>query len=93
VQALAIYSSRIVGNPKNPVLVSFGKKLRVIREKRGLSQERLAELANLHRNTVGSLERGEVNISLLAIASLAKVLRVKPTDLIKTVHAYSVHKV
>ena len=74
-----------MANPKNPVLVAFGKKLREIREKRGLSQERLAELANLHRNTVGSLERGEVNISLLAIAALAKVLHVKPADLIKTV--------
>jgi len=67
--------------------------LRQIREKRDLSQERLAELANLHRNTVGSLERGEVNISLLAIASLAKVLRVKPADLIKTVPAHTAHKV
>jgi transcriptional regulator with XRE-family HTH domain len=78
-----------VPQPKNPVLVAFGKRLRQIREKRELSQERLAELANLHRNTVGSLERGEVNISLLAIASLSKVLRVKPAELIKTVHAYS----
>src|SRR5258708_18658526 len=37
----------------------------------------------------GVLERGEVNISLLAIATLAQVLRVKPADLIQTVHAYS----
>lgn len=72
-------------NPKNQVLVAFGKRLREIREERGLSQERLAELANLHRNTIGSLERGEENVSLLAIAALAKVLHVKPADLIKTV--------
>jgi transcriptional regulator with XRE-family HTH domain len=74
-----------VADPKNPILVSFGKRLRQIRKERGLSQERLAELANLHRNTIGSLERGEVNIGLLAIAALAKVLRVKPTELINTV--------
>lgn len=72
-------------NPKNPVLVAFGKRLRQIREKRGLSQERLAELANLHRNTIGSLERGEENISLLALAALAKVLRAKVVDLLKGV--------
>lgn len=69
----------------NPVLVAFGKKLREVRVKRGLSQERLADLANLHRNTVGALERGENNISLLVIAELAKVLHVKPYELIKTV--------
>lgn len=69
----------------NPVLVAFGKRLREIREKRGLSQERLGDLAELHRNTVGALERGENNISLLAIAKLAKVLRVQVADLVKTV--------
>lgn len=74
-----------MANPKNQVLIAFGKRLREIREQDGLSQERLAELANLHRNTIGSLERGEVNISLLAIAGLAKALHVKPADLVKTV--------
>jgi transcriptional regulator with XRE-family HTH domain len=38
-----------------------------------------------HRNTIGSLERGEENVSLLAITALAKALRVKPAELIKTV--------
>ena len=69
----------------NPVLVAFGKRLRQIRVKRGLSQERLADLANLHRNTVGALERGENNISLLVIAELAKVLKVRTAELVKTV--------
>jgi len=58
-----------------------------LRSERRLSQERLAELADPHRNTIGALERGEENVSLLAIAALAKVLHVKPADLIKTVRA------
>ena len=76
------------GSPGIPQAVPTGL---VIRQRRAgyviISKEHLAELANLHRNTIGSLERGEVNISMLAIAALAKALRVKPADLIKTVRA------
>ncbi len=56
----------------------FGKALRVLRERRGISQEKLAESANLHRNMVGLLERGRRNPSLATIVKLAKALRVEP---------------
>jgi transcriptional regulator with XRE-family HTH domain len=49
-------------------------RLREIRLKKELSQERLAELAGLHRTYVSSVERGERNISLENIARLATAL-------------------
>jgi transcriptional regulator with XRE-family HTH domain len=47
-------------------------------------KQRLAELAKLHRNYVGGVERGERNIALLNIVQLARALRVKPTQLMET---------
>lgn len=56
------------------VFVRFGTRLREIRLKKGISQERLAELAGLHRTYVSSVERGERNISLENIDKLANAL-------------------
>jgi transcriptional regulator with XRE-family HTH domain len=71
---------------QNPELLRvFGKRLRELREKRGLSQEKLAELADLHRNYAGLLERGRANPTLLAIVALARSLKIRPAKLIETV--------
>jgi transcriptional regulator with XRE-family HTH domain len=58
------------------VMRRFGARLREVRERAKVSQEKLAELAGLHRTYVSSVERGQRNISLVNIAKLASALEV-----------------
>lgn len=60
----------------------LGDEVRRRRISRGLSQEDLASLSNLHRTYIGSVERGERNISLQNIVSIAIALKCKPSHLL-----------
>ena len=63
----------------------FGKRLRELRHQRGLTQEELADLAHLHRNYIGGVERGERNISLINIVELTQALSVKPAERLRNI--------
>jgi transcriptional regulator with XRE-family HTH domain len=63
------------------VQIRFGERLRAVRQQRGISQEKLAELAGLHRTYVSSIERGERNVSLVNIERLAAALGVAMAEL------------
>jgi transcriptional regulator with XRE-family HTH domain len=62
---------------------SFGLRVRALRQALGLSQEALAEIAGLHRTYVGSVERGERNVTLSNIYALADALRVPAQELLR----------
>ncbi len=59
-----------------------GFRIREVRQERGLSQEKLAALADLHRAYVGQIERGEKNIGLKNLEKIAKALGVNIKDLL-----------
>lgn len=63
-------------------LATFGRTVRILRQRRGLSQEALADRSGMHRTYVGGIERGERNVSLRNITRLARALGVPPADLL-----------
>lgn len=65
------------------ILKEFGKRVFYYRRKKKISQEKLAELANLHRTYIGQIEAGKRNIALRNIAKLAKALGVPPKSLLE----------
>ncbi|EGQ7645070.1 helix-turn-helix transcriptional regulator [Vibrio cholerae] len=67
----------------NEIRKQFGKNIKFYRQCAGFSQEALAEKASLHRTYIGSVERGERNISLENIVQLAKALGVSPSILLQ----------
>lgn len=61
----------------------FAKNLRAIREQNYLSQEKLAELADLHRTYISSVECGARNISIDNIERLADALKTDIREFLK----------
>ncbi|HDH05362.1 MAG TPA: XRE family transcriptional regulator [Nitrospirae bacterium] len=68
---------------RDNVNIRFGKKVREERQKRSLSQERLAMKAGVHRTYIGMIERAEKNITLENIDKLAKALGIPIEELFR----------
>lgn len=64
------------------ILQIFAMNVRANRLLQGISQEKLAERAGLHRTYIGMVERAEKNITLKNIAKIASALKVKPETLL-----------
>lgn len=66
---------------------ALGDAIRARRGKRGLSQEGLADVVGLHRTYIGSVERGERNISLANLVRIAEALGATASALLSEAEA------
>lgn len=74
-------------NRKRPLrhsaqLKAFGAKVKKLRLEKGMSQEQVAMEAGIERSYMGAIERGERNPSYDKILSIAKAIKVKPSELL-----------
>jgi len=67
------------------VLIQLGKRIRALREERNISQEELADRADIHRNYISQIEGGKRNISFYKLVKIARALQVRPSKLIDTI--------
>lgn len=68
---------------KEPILLLFGHNVQKYRKPQELSQEKLAELAGVHRTYIGMIERAEKNITLCNMEKIATALKVQIQDLLQ----------
>ncbi|WP_083220366.1 helix-turn-helix domain-containing protein [Hoeflea olei] len=62
-------------------LIPLAEAVRRLRKARGLTQEELSGLTDLHQNHIGGIERGERNITVKSLLALARALGVQPAEL------------
>lgn len=67
---------------RSRTLKTLGRRIRARREALGLSQEKLGELADLHRNLIGMIERGETNPTTMNLQKIAKALGTTMSELL-----------
>ena len=68
-------------NSGGDVKIVFGRRVRILRKREGLSQEQLALRCGLNRTYVGGVERGERNISIVNIEKIARAIGLSLKDL------------
>lgn len=61
---------------------SLGRRIRDLRTKQGYSQEAFADRCGVHRTFMGTVERGESNISFSNLAKIAKALSMPISDVV-----------
>lgn len=62
---------------KDERMIAFGKRVREARKSKGISQEKLAEMAGIDRSYMGNIERGEKNITLKKAYEICDALGVE----------------
>ena len=70
-------------NRQDPALIALGEALKRVRLSRGISQEKLALLAEVDRSYVGRVERGDNNVAILTLQRLTSALNVSLARLMR----------
>jgi transcriptional regulator with XRE-family HTH domain len=70
--------------PPSSVAQRFGRAVRDLRQERKMTQQELADACGLDIGYIGQIERGQRNPTLGVMHSVAAVLRVKISDLLKS---------
>jgi transcriptional regulator with XRE-family HTH domain len=65
----------------NTLQSQVGARIRELREQKGISQEALAAICNLHRTYIGLIERGKRSLSLTTVEQIASGLGIAPYEL------------
>ena len=63
-------------------MIAFGRRVREVRKGKGISQERLAEMAGIDRSYMGNIERGEKNITLKKVYEICDALEIRIQDIV-----------
>ena len=63
-------------------ITAFGKHIKALRKKKGLSQYKLAYEANIDRSQIIDIENGKINTSISTIYALSTALDVQPKELL-----------
>ncbi len=73
----------VVGEMKTDErMIAFGKRIRDVRRSKGISQEVLAEMADIDRSYMGNIERGEKNVTLKKAYDICDALDIDIKDLV-----------
>ena len=64
-----------------PALAALGTTIRRLRKKRGISQEKLALMADVDTSYVGRVERGDNNVAILTLLKIAEALEITLVEL------------
>lgn len=68
----------------NPALVKLGASIRTTRLEKNLSQEALADKANIDRSYIGGVERGEHNVAIINLLKISDALETELSELLES---------
>ena len=83
---------KITDAMNDDILKRFGLTIKRLRESKGISQEKLGEISDLHRTYIGMIERAERNITLKNIEKLAKALGTDISKIFEELESTKINK-